>query len=131
MTDFDFDFVGRCFVAQFYPTFGTNRSQLGGVYRDSSLMTMQGKQLQGVGNIMCWFKQGITFSIARFETEAEDIDCHPSPDGGIIISVSGKVLVDDEKRPLKFSDMFYLSEDQGTWFVSNQIFQITGGVVDE
>lgn len=119
-----FDEVGKGFVNQYYGVFCTNRAQLAGVYRDSSLMTWSGEQLQGIQNIMG--KMGnMTFQTCQFKPE--DIDCHPSLSGGVIVVVNGECHLDQESHPLKFNDVFHLAQDQGGWYISNQLFRIVGG----
>ena len=122
----DFQGIGTAFLQQYYPTFGRDRSQVAGAYRDNSLLTYQGKQLMGVGNIMTFFKDQVTFTSANYQPE--DIDCHPSVSGGVLISVNGLVTPEGETRPLKFNDVFHLATDQnGGWYITNQMFRITGG----
>ncbi|KAG8348394.1 Nuclear transport factor 2 (NTF2) domain [Trypanosoma vivax] len=119
-----FQEVGTGFVRQYYEFFSKNRAQLAGVYRPTSLMTWVGEQLQGGDNIMARFAS-LSFNEAIFKTE--DIDCHPSLSGGVLVVVNGEVLLKDERHPLKFNDVFHLASDGGQWYISNQIFRIVGG----
>eukprot|EP00744_Colponema_vietnamica_P010340 GILI01014621.1.p1 GENE.GILI01014621.1~~GILI01014621.1.p1 ORF type:complete len:125 (+),score=32.09 GILI01014621.1:75-449(+) len=119
-----FEETGKGFINQYYQVFCGDRRQLGGVYRDSSLMTWSGEQLQGIQGIMTKMTT-MTFTTAQFKPE--DVDCHPSLSGGIIVVVNGECHLDSEAHPLKFNDVFHLAQDQGGWYISNQLFRIVGG----
>ncbi|EAN85794.1 putative nuclear transport factor 2 [Trypanosoma cruzi] len=119
-----FQEIGVAFVRQYYEFFSKSRDQLAGVYRSNSLMTWMGEQLQGGANIMARFAN-LGFNEAIFK--AEDIDCHPSLSNGVLVVVNGEVLLKDERHPLKFNDVFHLAQDNGQWYISNQIFRIVGG----
>eukprot|EP00658_Telonema_sp_P-2_P025942 TRINITY_DN20465_c0_g1_i1.p1 TRINITY_DN20465_c0_g1~~TRINITY_DN20465_c0_g1_i1.p1 ORF type:complete len:103 (-),score=41.82 TRINITY_DN20465_c0_g1_i1:363-671(-) len=67
----------------------------------------------------------LTFQTAQFKPE--DIDCHPSLSGGVLLVVNGECMLDQERHGLKFNDVFHLAQDQGNWFISNQLFRIVGG----
>lgn len=119
-----FEEVGKQFARHYYATFCGDRSQLQPLYRDSTLVTWSGEQMQGVGAVMEKFAN-LTFRTAQFKPE--DIDCHPSLSGGIIVVVNGECMLDQERHGLKFNDVFHLAQDQGNWFISNQLFRIVGG----
>lgn len=120
-----FQEVGVGFVGQYYQVFTANRAALQGVYRPTSLMTWVGQQMQGVESIMGKFAT-LAFNQAQFKTE--EIDCHPSLSGGVLVVVNGEVLLEGERHPLKFNDVFHLALDEtGQWYISNQIFRIVGG----
>lgn len=119
-----FDEVGKGFATQYYQIFCSNRAQLAGVYRPSSLMTWAGEQMQSDTAIMA--KMGtMTFQQCNFKPE--DIDCHPSLSGGVLVVVNGECHLDQEAHPLKFNDVFHLAQDANGWFISNQLFRIVGG----
>lgn len=119
-----FEEVGNQFAQHYYTTFCSDRSQLVGLYRDSSLVTWSGEQLSGVGAITEKLAN-LTFQTAQFKPE--DIDCHPSLSGGVLLVVNGECMLDQERHGLKFNDVFHLAQDQGNWFISNQMFRIVGG----
>ena len=119
--------VGTAFVNQYYAFFATvaTRPQLQGIYRDNSLMTWVGEQLQGIPSIMNRFA---TLQFNQVQVKPELIDCHPSLSNGVLVLVNGELLLEGEAHPLKFNDLFHLAQDAaGQWYVSNQIFRIVGG----
>lgn len=120
-----FEIIGEGFVAQYYQFFGSNRAAVAGVYRDSSLMTWSKAQLQGTQAIMEKFRS-LTLGQARFQPQ--EIDCHPTATGGVLVVVNGEVVVEGERHTLSFNDVFVLATDaSGQWYVQNQIFRILGG----
>ncbi|CCW63575.1 unnamed protein product [Phytomonas sp. EM1] len=119
-----FQEVGAQFVQHYYAFFSTQRAQLAGVYRASTLLTWQSEQLQGVEAITARFAN-LGFTEAQFKTDS--VDCQPSLSGGVLVVVNGEVALKDERHPLKFNDVFHLAQDNGQWYVSNQIFNIVGG----
>ncbi|KPA76018.1 putative nuclear transport factor 2 [Leptomonas pyrrhocoris] len=119
-----FQEVGTGFVQHYYNFFSTQRAQLAGIYRPSTLLTWQSEQMQGVDAIMARFAN-LGFSEAAFKQD--NVDCQPSLSGGVLVVVNGEVALKDERHPLKFNDVFHLASDNGQWYVSNQVFNIVGG----
>ncbi|KAK7194617.1 nuclear transport factor 2 [Novymonas esmeraldas] len=119
-----FQDVGAGFVQHYYTFFSTQRNQLAGIYRPTTLLTWQREQMQGVDAIMARFAN-LGFSEAAFKRDS--LDCQPSLSGGVLVVVNGEVMLKDERHPLKFNDIFHLAQDNGQWYVSNQVFNIVGG----
>ncbi|KAG5510317.1 hypothetical protein JKF63_07645 [Porcisia hertigi] len=119
-----FQQVGTGFVDHYYTYFSTQRSQLAGIYRPNTLLTWQREQMQGVDAIMARFSN-LGFTEAAFKQD--NVDCQPSISGGVMVVVNGEVKLKDEQHSLKFNDVFHLAQDNGQWYVSNQIFNIVGG----
>ena len=120
-----FDDIGKGFTAQYYATFGADRSQCAGIYRPSSLMTWNGTQIAGTDAIMEHFST-LTFQSVHFLPI--DTDCHPTGSGGVLVVVNGELKFDSEEHSLTFNDVFHLSTDEaGSWFVSNQFTRVLGG----
>ena len=47
----DFETVGKQFIAHYYNQFDTDRSQLGPLYNDESMLTFEGEQFLGKDKI--------------------------------------------------------------------------------
>jgi hypothetical protein len=121
----DFAGIGKGFVGQYYTFFGSQREQCRGVYRPNSLMTWSGEQIAGVEEIMVKFA-ALTFGAANFVPQ--DIECHPTPGGGILVVVNGELQQPEEAHSLAFNDVFNLMPDEaGQWYVANQFFKVLGG----
>jgi len=57
------------------------------------------------------------------------LDAQPSGEhGGILILVTGALLVDDEQRPMNYSQAFQLLPDgAGSYFIFNDVFKLVFG----
>ncbi|CBZ24401.1 ntf2-like [Leishmania mexicana MHOM/GT/2001/U1103] len=119
-----FEEVGVGFVQHYYNFFANQRDQLAGIYRPNTLLTWQKEQVQGVDAIMARFAN-LGFTEAAFKQDS--VDCQPSMSGGVIVIVNGEVKLRDEQHSLKFNDFFHLAQDNGQWYVSNQVFNLVGG----
>eukprot|EP01004_Peranema_trichophorum_P000583 NODE_10646_length_500_cov_85.198939_g9995_i0.p1 GENE.NODE_10646_length_500_cov_85.198939_g9995_i0~~NODE_10646_length_500_cov_85.198939_g9995_i0.p1 ORF type:complete len:121 (-),score=12.31 NODE_10646_length_500_cov_85.198939_g9995_i0:80-442(-) len=119
----DFKAVGEAFVQHYYNTFDTNRAALVSLYRDQSLMTFEGTQVQGQQKIMEKFGS-LTFQTVKHECQT--IDCQPSITGGVMVMVAG-LLKTDNDPPHRFSQMFHLVAEGSNFWVSNDVFRLNYG----
>ncbi|KAF5638730.1 nuclear transport factor 2 [Fusarium sp. NRRL 52700] len=78
--------------------------------------------------------QAITEKLAglpfeKVKHQVSTLDAQPSNDqGGVIILITGALLVDEEQRPMNFSQSFQLARDaHGQYFVYNDIFKLVFG----
>ncbi|KAK3953673.1 hypothetical protein QBC32DRAFT_112559 [Pseudoneurospora amorphoporcata] len=118
----DFTTVATQFVAHYYSTFDTDRKALAGLYRDNSMLTFEGAQSLGAQAIA---QKLTSLPFQKVKHEYGPPDAQPTANGGIVILVTGQLIVDDEQRPLGFSQAFQLTQDaSGQWFVFNDIFKL-------
>lgn len=54
-------------------------------------------------------------------------DAQPTTDGGVLVLVTGQLLIDEEQRPMNFSQAFQLLKDASGYFVYNDIFKLIYG----
>ena len=61
--------------------------------------------------------------------EHNSIDAQPSnpQTGPILVTVTGRLLVDDEQNPQQFSQTFQLVPEGSSYFVFNDIFRLNYG----
>jgi hypothetical protein len=122
----DFNAIGAGFIQQYYGVFSTDRSQLAGVYRDTSLVTYGGAQLYGTDAIMTHFCETLTMRSAEYMPL--ECDYQPTAFGGVIAVINGEVKVDNEEHSLTYNDVFHLAvDDAGNYYVANQFSRILGG----
>ncbi|KAI9798157.1 MAG: Nuclear transport factor 2 [Piccolia ochrophora] len=118
------------FLAFYYQKFDSDRTSLGALYRDNSVLTFEGTSTKGVAEI------GEKLASLPFEAIRHDlgqspkdaIDLQPSPiEGGLIILVNGIIHQGEEgAKDLSFVQVFHLlRDDQGQYFVFNDIFRLT------
>ncbi|QPG94509.1 hypothetical protein C2857_006257 [Epichloe festucae Fl1] len=114
------------FIEFYYNTFDGDRKALGSLYRENSMLTFESASSLGGPNIVEKLA-GLHFQ--KVKHQVATLDAQPSNDsGGIIILVTGQLLVDEEQRPMNFSQSFQLSRDSaGQYFVYNDIFKLVFG----
>jgi Nuclear transport factor 2 (NTF2) domain len=118
-----FEDIGKEFVKQYYVAFDNiaTRPNVINFYNvDSSLMTFEGKQLQGSRAIMEKLNSLGFKNINRMVTA---VDPQPMLDGGIVISVIGRLQC-DEDPPHAFSQIFVLKPLNGSFVLQHDIFRL-------
>eukprot|EP01027_Heterolobosea_sp_BB2_P022143 GEZU01032580.1.p1 GENE.GEZU01032580.1~~GEZU01032580.1.p1 ORF type:complete len:132 (+),score=38.48 GEZU01032580.1:29-397(+) len=121
----DFDAVGKNFVQYYYNVFDTNRENLAPLYQAQSLLTFEGERFQGADAIK---NKLVSLPFQRVKHDVQTIDCQPSVSGGIIVFVSGQLMVDDSPAPLKFSQTFHLAAGaNNSFWVTNDLFRLNYG----
>ncbi|OJJ39179.1 hypothetical protein ASPWEDRAFT_36907 [Aspergillus wentii DTO 134E9] len=110
------------FVQFYYNTFDTARPNLQGLYRDESMLTFETSSILGAANII---EKLTSLPFEKVQHQVSTLDAQPSRDGAIIVMVTGALLVDQEQRPMNYSQTFFLHPDgQGSYFVFNDIFRL-------
>lgn len=55
-------------------------------------------------------------------------DAQPGPNNGVVVLVTGQLLVDEEQRPMNYTQAFQLLPDgAGGYYVYNDIFKLVYG----
>jgi len=86
------------------------------------MLTWEGQKMQGAANIV---QKLTSLPFQSCTHHVSTMDCQPSGQtGGIIVSVTGQLLVEGEQHPLKFSQVFQLMPAGGNFFVLNDIFRL-------
>lgn len=76
-------------------------------------------------------QQGLPFS--KVQHQVVTCDVQPSlavQPNGIVVFISGNMLVDDNENPMKFSQVFHLLPDAGSpgnYWVHNDVFRLNIG----
>ncbi|KAJ2069658.1 Nuclear transport factor 2 [Coemansia sp. RSA 2337] len=118
----NFSDIAKQFVDYYYQTFDSDRSSLAPLYRDMSMMSWEGTQMQGPKNIV---EKLVSLPFTRVAHKVTTIDTQPSlPNvNAVVIAVTGQLLVDDETKPQQYTQLFQLVEDGG-FFIYNDIFRL-------
>ncbi|EAS32596.1 nuclear transport factor 2 [Coccidioides immitis RS] len=118
----DFQGVAQQFVEFYYKTFDENRANLTALYRHESMLTFETSSVQGATGIAEKL-EGLPFQ--KVAHRVSTLDAQPTRDGGILVMVTGALLVDEEQKPLSYSQTFQLLPDgAGSYFVLNDIFRL-------
>jgi hypothetical protein len=119
----DFQAVAQQFTNFYYQQFDSDRSQLGNLYRDSSMLTFETSQVQGAKNIV---EKLVSLPFQKVGHRITTLDAQPaSPTGGdIIVMVTGELLVDEEQNAQRYSQVFHLVPEENSFYVFNDIFRL-------
>jgi len=118
--------IANQFVTFYYSQFDRDRSGLGPLYRDQSMLSWEASAFQGSTAIVEKLA-GLPF--AKVQHKVSTIDAQPSSPtvASILVSVSGLLIVDDGEHPLQFSQVFQLIPEGGSYYVLNDIFRLIYG----
>ncbi|KAM3421165.1 NTF2-related export protein [Cercospora zeina] len=118
----DFQSVAKQFVEYYYKTFDTNRSALAALYRDQSMLTFESNPTQGAAAITTKL---VELPFNQVEHQVATLDAQPSNEnGGILVIVTGALLVKDEDRPMSYTQTFQLLPDGGSYYIFNDVFRL-------
>ncbi|GAM39955.1 nuclear transport factor [Talaromyces pinophilus] len=122
----DFAAIAQQFVDFYYKTFDEGRSNLAALYRDHSMLTFENAPQLGTQAIIEKLN-GLPFQKVRHQVAT--LDAQPSNEnGGILVLVTGALLVDEEQKPMNYTQTFQLLPDgQGSYFVYNDVFRLVYG----
>ncbi|KAL4928389.1 nuclear transport factor 2 family protein [Aspergillus undulatus] len=111
------------FVNFYYRTFDSNRGGLAGLYRDQSMLTFENSATQGAAAIT---EKLTSLPFQKVQHQVATLDAQPSSEsGGILVLVTGALLVDEEQKPMSYTQTFQLLPDgTGSYFVFNDIFRL-------
>jgi len=122
----NFQDVAKQFTEFYYNQFDTDRKALAPLYRDNSMLTFESDAIAGATRIV---EKLSSLPFEKVKHAVSTLDAQPSGDtGGILILVTGALLVDDEQRPMNYSQTFQLLPDgAGSYFIFNDIFKLVFG----
>ena len=127
MINLQFDSIGKQFVDHYYKTFDSNRAQLHSLYAATSMLSFENEQFQGVDAII---KKLTSLPFSQVKHEIVTTDCQPNcTNNGVIVLVTGTLLVDGGAQPLKYAQCFHLvpSPTGAGYFVANDMFRLNYG----
>lgn len=120
---FDYLTIAKQFVEVYYRQFETDRSQLGMLYRDQSMLTFETNQVQGAPAIV---EKLVSLPFQKVQHEIATLDAQPASPGNrdLIVMVTGRLIVDDETNPQRYVQVFHLIPEGETYFVYNDLFRL-------
>ncbi|KAF9244233.1 nuclear transport factor 2 [Melanogaster broomeanus] len=118
--------VAKQFTDFYYNTFDSDRSNLGPLYRDQSMLTFEGAPFQGTQSIV---EKLTALPFEKVAHKVLTLDVQPSSPtvASILVSVTGQLIVDGSENPLSFSQVFQLIPDGSSYYVLNDIFRLNYG----
>ncbi len=89
------------------------------------MMTFESTQTQGAAAIV---EKLASLPFAKVSHRISTLDAQPaSPNGDVLVMVTGELLVDEEQRPQRYSQCFHLIPDSGSYYVLNDLFRLNYG----
>lgn len=91
------------------------------------MLSFEGTSIMGQDEIV---KKLVGLSFQKVQHQISTCDCQPTTavqPNGIIVSVSGNLILDDEGQLMKFAQCFHLLPDAanpGNYWVHNDIFRL-------
>ncbi|KAF4122684.1 Nuclear transport factor 2 (NTF2) domain [Geosmithia morbida] len=118
--------MSKQFVELYYNQFDSDRKALASLYREQSMLTFESSSVLGATAITDKLSS-LPFGTVKHQVST--LDAQPGiVDGGIVILVTGQLLVDEEQRPMNYTQAFQLARDpSGQYFVFNDIFKLVYG----
>lgn len=121
----DFSTLAKQFTEFYYNQFDADRSQLGNLYRDQSMLTFETSQCQGTKDIV---ETLVSLPFQKVAHRITTLDAQPaSPNGDVLVLVTGELLVDEEQNAQRYSQVFHLMPDGSSYYVFNDIFRLNYG----
>ncbi|EEH39665.2 hypothetical protein PAAG_01854 [Paracoccidioides lutzii Pb01] len=118
----DYASVAQEFVSFYYNTFDTKRSALRDLYRPNSMLTFETASVQGTDAIIERLT-GLPFQ--KVTHVQSTIDAQPTEEGGVVVLVTGALNVDEEPKPMNYTQVFHLRPNgTGSFYVFNDIFKL-------
>ncbi|KAA6406371.1 MAG: nuclear transport factor 2 [Lasallia pustulata] len=122
--------VAREFTQFYYNTFDGPRQDLASLYRAESTLTFESQEINGRDGIL---EKLISLPFTRVAHQVATLDAQrstlnaqlPNEDTGILVMVTGALLVDEEQRTMNYSQVFQLLPNgEGSYFVLNDVFRL-------
>ncbi|CZR61000.1 probable nuclear transport factor 2 (ntf-2) [Phialocephala subalpina] len=121
----NFTEIATQFTEFYYNQFDTDRKQLAALYRDTSMLTFESSSVAGAAGIV---EKLSSLPFEKVKHAVSTLDAQPAPNDGIMILVTGALLVDEEQRPMNYTQAFQLLPDgAGSFFIFNDIFKLVYG----
>ncbi|POS88130.1 nuclear transport factor 2, partial [Erysiphe pulchra] len=102
-------FIIEEFTTFYYHQFDLDRKALAPLYRDESMLTFETTSVKGAKDIV--EKLG-SLPFSKVKHDVATLDAQPSgAHGGILILVTGRLLLEEEERPMSYTQVFQLIPD--------------------
>ncbi|KAG9248703.1 nuclear transport factor 2, partial [Calycina marina] len=113
------------FTKFYYDAFDVDRKQLAPLYRDQSMLTFESASSLGTSAII---EKLDALPFKQIKHVVTTLDAQPaSPNGAILILITGQLLVDEEQKPMSYTQTFQLLPENGSYFIFNDIFKLVYG----
>ncbi|KAM0682191.1 hypothetical protein MDAP_002420 [Mitosporidium daphniae] len=112
--------IAQNFVKYYNDTFNTNRASLVSLYQPNSCLSFEGDLCQGQSAISERL-QGLP--LTTLQRQVDTMDVQPSGNT-LLICVTGRLFVDSEQQPQRYSQVFLLSQSGTNFYILNDVFRL-------
>lgn len=89
------------------------------------MLTFESSQVQGAKDIV---EKLTSLPFQKVQHKITTLDAQPaSPNGDVLVLVTGVLLVDEESNPQQYSQVFHLIPEGSSYYVFNDIFRLNYG----
>lgn len=92
--------------------------------REGSMLTFESSASLGANAIV---EKLSNLPFQQVKHQVSTLDAQPSVNGGVLVLVTGQLLVDEEQRPMNYTQTFQLLPEGGSFYVFNDIFKLVYG----
>lgn len=86
------------------------------------MLTFESSQMQGARNII---EKLTSLPFQKVQHRISTLDAQPASEAGdVLVMVTGELLIDEEQNPQRYSQVFHLMPDNGSYYVLNDIFRL-------
>ncbi|KAF2860340.1 putative nuclear transport factor NTF-2 [Piedraia hortae CBS 480.64] len=86
------------------------------------MLTFEKSPCQGVANIVSKLQE---LPFQQVQHQVATLDAQPADaNGAILVVVTGALLVEEEKRPMSYTQTFQLKPRDGSYYVFNDVFRL-------
>lgn len=86
------------------------------------MLTFEGVQVQGARNIV---EKLVSLGFTKVQHRISTFDAQPgSPNGDVLVMVTGELLIDEEQNSQRYSQVFHLIPEGNSYYVFNDIFRL-------
>eukprot|EP00656_Telonema_subtile_P038920 TRINITY_DN44081_c0_g1_i2.p1 TRINITY_DN44081_c0_g1~~TRINITY_DN44081_c0_g1_i2.p1 ORF type:complete len:148 (+),score=45.26 TRINITY_DN44081_c0_g1_i2:118-561(+) len=114
--------IAQQFMVVYYQKFDSDRSTLADLYTEASSMTFEGSDLKGQQAILQKLTS-LTFQKCQHDLNTARLDVQEIG-AGIMILCTGQLQVDQEPKPMLFTEVFVLMNNGASWYIHNHMFRL-------
>ncbi|KAK2809657.1 Nuclear transport factor 2 [Emmonsiellopsis sp. PD_5] len=85
------------------------------------MLTFETNSVQGAPAIT---KQLVELPFQKVVHQCATVDAQPTEEGGVVVLVTGALMVDEEQKPMNYTQVFHLRRDASGYYVYNDIFKL-------
>lgn len=86
------------------------------------MLTFESSQVQGARSII---EKLTSLPFQKLQHRISTLDAQPaSENGDVLVMVTGELLIDEEQNAQRYSQVFHLIPDSGSYYVLNDIFRL-------